>query len=374
MECEICLEQYNKGKNKPYTILPCTHSFCVQCLTKLKKKSYKCPKCDKKITGEVPCYVLLNLLELNLQPVSVTSSSSSNLSNKKNNLLLDDLIKEPLQLKCEQKIVESQEKMNLMKEKINKNTSDLINRILIQQDELIKMLEKTHQDLKLNVNKILNETNNINEIESKLIILNEIKFNYENNNIKDEFNLLPSFSSNDSTTSSPATKNNLLISGATDKCIKIWNMDTGDCVKTLEGHESSITAIKATSNQFLISASDDHAIKIWNLKNDQCIQTLSNHPNWFNRFEFISNDILISTGLDDERLIRIWDFKTGKCVRNLVGHQDSIWCLKVFSKDIVVSGSNDSIIKAWNYNTGDCVKTFIGHLGRISCFEFVSSS
>jgi|LauGreDrversion4_2_1035121.scaffolds.fasta_scaffold1370325_1 hypothetical protein len=47
--CETCKESYNVDKKKPI-YLPCSHTFCKQCLAdNLKKNSYiKCPIDSKK--------------------------------------------------------------------------------------------------------------------------------------------------------------------------------------------------------------------------------------------------------------------------------------------------------------------------------------
>jgi len=47
--CESCKESYNSDKKKPI-YLPCSHTFCKQCLAdNLKKNSYiRCPIDNKK--------------------------------------------------------------------------------------------------------------------------------------------------------------------------------------------------------------------------------------------------------------------------------------------------------------------------------------
>ena len=51
MDCRICFDKYNKSNRKPITLLPCCHTFCMSCLSNLKKSSdyLSCPKCRKFI-------------------------------------------------------------------------------------------------------------------------------------------------------------------------------------------------------------------------------------------------------------------------------------------------------------------------------------
>ncbi len=39
-----------------------------------------------------------------------------------------------------------------------------------------------------------------------------------------------------------------------DKTIKLWNKNTGECIKTLEGHSNSVYSVKfSADNQFIVS-------------------------------------------------------------------------------------------------------------------------
>ena len=56
-------------------------------------------------------------------------------------------------------------------------------------------------------------------------------------------------------------KDNLIISGSFDKSIKIWDIDTGTCIKTLTGHINSLRSVFAKDN-LIISGSYDNTIMI----------------------------------------------------------------------------------------------------------------
>ena len=76
--------------------------------------------------------------------------------------------------------------------------------------------------------------------------------------------------------------NQKLISGSNDKSIKIWDLETGQCLKTLKGHIGSILGLKSiNSNNTIISVSSDKSIKQWNTIHGKCIQTcLKPVKNW----------------------------------------------------------------------------------------------
>ena len=58
MNCEICIEKYNDKENKPYSLIPCGHSFCI--------KVKQCSKCRIEINAKLFNRALIDLLDLNL--------------------------------------------------------------------------------------------------------------------------------------------------------------------------------------------------------------------------------------------------------------------------------------------------------------------
>ena len=68
-----------------------------------------------------------------------------------------------------------------------------------------------------------------------------------------------------------------LASGSTNGEIRIWNMATGRCMRTLIHYQEqsrswSVFALKALPNRRLASGSQRGSVKIWNLDNGECIQ------------------------------------------------------------------------------------------------------
>ena len=62
-------------------------------------------------------------------------------------------------------------------------------------------------------------------------------------------------------------KPQLIVSGSSDKSIKIWDAERGECLKTLEGHSGSIQSVAFSSdNKLILSGSEDKS-QYWILKN-----------------------------------------------------------------------------------------------------------
>ena len=68
----------------------------------------------------------------------------------------------------------------------------------------------------------------------------------------------------------------VLCSGSGDNTVRVWSLDTWQCVRTLEGHSNSVTAL-ALGQGVLCSGSCDNTVRVWSLDTWQCIRTLEGH-------------------------------------------------------------------------------------------------
>ncbi len=153
-----------------------------------------------------------------------------------------------------------------------------------------------------------------------------------------------------------------LISGSSDKTIKIWDLETGICTQTLQGHRGWVRCL-AIAHGKLISGSADKTIKIWDLETGACIQTFQAHQGAVYSLATAQGKLISGS---PEDTIKIWDLETGACTHTLRGHQDGVYCLAI-AQGKLISGSADKTIKIWDLETGSCTQTLKGHQGTVLC-------
>jgi WD40 repeat protein len=157
--------------------------------------------------------------------------------------------------------------------------------------------------------------------------------------------IIRSASSSSSSSSSSSPLSPIIASASFDKTIKLWNLYTGECVGTLEGHTDFVTCLRAVGDRTLVSSSNDKTIKVWDLERQECVRTLTGHADWVNAIAIEPNGHVV-VSLSKDRSIKVWHLPTGELLRELKGHQSSIQCLELLPNG-VLSASDDAAIKLW---------------------------
>src|SRR5262249_35753785 len=64
----------------------------------------------------------------------------------------------------------------------------------------------------------------------------------------------------------------MIVSGSSDCKIKVWNASTGECLRTLAGHDLLVRALSFDPwSGRLVSASYDKTVKVWDLGSGKCV-------------------------------------------------------------------------------------------------------
>ncbi|NCR59131.1 MAG: protein kinase [Microcystis aeruginosa LL13-06] len=170
-----------------------------------------------------------------------------------------------------------------------------------------------------------------------------------------------------------------LASGSSDNTIKIWEVATGKKLRTLTGHSDSVeSVVYSPDGRYLASGSWDNTIKIWEVATGKKLRTFTGHSNWVWSVVYSPDGRYLASGSSD-KTIKIWEVATGKELRTLTGHSDSVWSVVlrtltghsvysvVYSPNghYLASGNGDKTIKIWEVATGKHLRTLTGHYGEV---------
>lgn len=168
-----------------------------------------------------------------------------------------------------------------------------------------------------------------------------------------------------------SSKNNLVLVGSTDHSFNLWDLTTGQKLKTFQMSSSFIGAGFWTEVCFFPDGkkalSSRTSMKIWDLESGKELQ----HIDKFVGDVAIAPDstYALVIGPDSATALSLIDLKTGRIIKKLKGHADSGWRGTLYSVDISpdgkygISSSFDKTVRIWDLETGQEVSRLIGHEG-----------
>ncbi|KAI9798715.1 MAG: hypothetical protein M1826_005663 [Phylliscum demangeonii] len=153
----------------------------------------------------------------------------------------------------------------------------------------------------------------------------------------------------------------ILATGSYDATIKIWDIETGQELRTLRGHECGIRALQFDETK-LISGSLDQTLKCWNWRTGECMSTYTGHVGGVICLHF-DGSLLASGSMD--KTIKIWNFED-KSTFLLRGHKDWVNAVRVnVSSRTLFSASDDCTVRLWDLDAKTTVRVFEGHVGQV---------
>ena len=208
---------------------------------------------------------------------------------------------------------------------------------------------------------------------------------------------------------------NFIASCGVERDIMLWNPFTGTSIGMLTGHTASVQKIivNEADNQ-LISLATDKVIKIWDLRTNKCMQTILDKEHYWpeNRITALmfsehkkclvsgavklkerhrvkkttlqaSNPIIFAlynsnfgqvvTG-DKQCTVNVYNVDNSEKVfsfDNVHNTAISAWCFDYSGRRLLTAGQDGSL-KMWNFNNGQCLKLFTGFgEEEITCVAYV---
>jgi WD40 repeat protein len=152
-----------------------------------------------------------------------------------------------------------------------------------------------------------------------------------------------------------------IISTSYDKTLKLWDVETGECLRTYTGHTCGVMSITLKSDNTKIVSICSNNIKIWDLESEKYIQTYTGHTETVKAVAWsYNNRQLVSTSHD--KTLKLWDVESGMCIRTYTGHTHYVMAVAWTSDNSqIVSASADKTLKLWDVATGFCIRTYTDH-------------
>jgi WD40 repeat protein len=114
-----------------------------------------------------------------------------------------------------------------------------------------------------------------------------------------------------------------VVSGSDDKTVRVWDLASGRCEATLEGHGDRVCSVAVSPDgKRVVSGSGDKTVRVWDLASGRCEATLEGHGDMVCSVAVSPDGKRVVSGSDD-KTVRVWDLASGRCEATLEGHGGS---------------------------------------------------
>jgi WD40 repeat protein len=158
-----------------------------------------------------------------------------------------------------------------------------------------------------------------------------------------------------------------VISGGDDRTIRVWDLHSSNEILKIPLIGQWPRAIAITPDgHFAATAAESNVLKLWNLESGEEVRTFSGHTARANSVAITEGGLLLSGS--DDHTVRVWDLDTGSPLHVLTGHDgrvNSVACLS--GGRLGVSASDDCNIKVWDVANGVLVATHTAESPVLTC-------
>lgn len=163
----------------------------------------------------------------------------------------------------------------------------------------------------------------------------------------------------------------LLATGHDDATVRVWDVDRGEVVQLLQGHEGAVSALAfSPDGKQLASAGEDREIRIWEVATGEFLGMLKGHTDRVPALAWHPDGVrLVSAGWDTTA--RVWDLQTYEPKILLNGHAGQVQAL-AFSPDggQLACADSDHTVKVWDFTTSRTIAVHPARAAEVRCLAF----
>ena len=166
-----------------------------------------------------------------------------------------------------------------------------------------------------------------------------------------------------------------ILSGSGDKTAKLWDAATGRLLRSFEGHTNRVGSVAfSPDGTRVLSASDDNTLKLWDAATGQLLHTSELHWHGVSSYAFSPDGALVlSDTASINGTMQLWNAATGSLLHSFEGHSLFVYAI-AFPRDgaRVLTGGVDETVKLWDVATGQVIRTFEGRSSPVTSVAFSS--
>ena len=140
---------------------------------------------------------------------------------------------------------------------------------------------------------------------------------------------------------------NFSATNADDGLVKIWSMETGQVVDTIDISRAILSVAFSPDGRYLLVVHPEVFTTVWEIGSAELRHKFAGHADEVWTAAFSPDGRLIATGSWD-KTAKIWDAETGELLRTLAGHSDHVHSVAFAPDGRLATGSWDGTVKVWD--------------------------
>ncbi|WP_196222582.1 WD40 repeat domain-containing protein, partial [Micromonospora sp. CP22] len=172
-----------------------------------------------------------------------------------------------------------------------------------------------------------------------------------------------------------------IVSGSSDRTIRIWDPDSGSLLAELTGHGEGLSAVAVLpglDGQYrIVSGSSDGTVRVWDADTGTQLAVFSAHTDEVSSVVVLPSPDgrhrIVSTG---DETIRVWDADNAIELTRLTGHTSEVTALAVLpgpdGRHRIVS-TGDETVRVWDPDNGIPLAVLTGHTSWVSSVAVLPS-
>jgi WD40 repeat protein/serine/threonine protein kinase len=165
-----------------------------------------------------------------------------------------------------------------------------------------------------------------------------------------------------------------LASGGTDRRVKVWSLTTGEQLFSCPYPEDVYAVCFSPDGKQLAAAGAPCIVSTWNARTREELLAIKAHDDRATDIAYSPDGTKIASASFD-KTVRIWDAGDGALLKTLCGHKAAVSSV-LFSSDgeTIFSGDFDGYIRKWDVATGEVLMAFQGHNGEAASLAYAAET
>ncbi|MFH8803705.1 TIR domain-containing protein [Streptomyces sp. NPDC017936] len=164
----------------------------------------------------------------------------------------------------------------------------------------------------------------------------------------------------------------LLVTGANDGVVRLWDPATGQGRRILRGHGRRIGTLSFSADGSMLAAGgNDGVVRLWHTVSGRRLRELTGQSDRLVSAVFSPADATLLATASSDGDLYLWNAETGEYQREMDVETDHVWA-EAFSADgdLVATANDDDTVRLWYRATGAHVVTVTEHFGRVRSIAF----